>query len=58
MEWKLGIVWGTVRNAVELVQKRAEEATVATLKTQVLNIDSFTKKWSPEYGRPSVKLKS
>ena len=29
---------------MELSQKRAEEAIVATLKTQVSKIDSFTKK--------------
>ena len=38
-----GTVWGAIRNALELDQKRAEEATVATLKTQVSKIDYFTK---------------
>ena len=37
-------VWVVIRNTVELVQKRSGEATVTTLKTQVLKIDSFTKK--------------
>ena len=31
--------WGTIRNALELAQNRAGEATVTTLKTQVSKID-------------------
>ena len=37
-------VRGAIRNAVELAQKRAGEATVTTLKMQASKIDSFTKK--------------
>ena len=36
--------WVSIWNIVELDQKRTEESTVATLKTQVSKIDSFTKK--------------
>ena len=44
MELEHVIVWVAIRNSVELAQKRAEEATVTTLKNQVSKIDSFTKK--------------
>ena len=44
MEWEHGALWGAIRNAVELIQKRADEATVAALKMQVSKIDSFTQK--------------
>ena len=44
MEREHGTVWGSIHNTVELAQKRAEEATVVTLKRQVLKIDYFTKK--------------
>ena len=43
MDQEHGKVWGAIRNAVELAQKRAGEATVTTLKTQVLKIDYFIK---------------
>ena len=44
MEGEHGKLWGSIRSAVELSQKRAGEATVTTLKTQVSKMDSFTKK--------------
>ena len=52
------ILWGDIWSAVELSQKRSGEATVTTLKMQVSKIDSFTKKWSPQYGRPSAGLRN
>ena len=44
MEREHCTVWVSLHNSVELSQKRSEEATVATLKTQFLKIDSFSKK--------------
>ena len=44
MDQEHGIVWGENWNSLELAQKRPEEATVTTLKTQVSKIDFFTKK--------------
>ena len=44
MEREHGTVWVSIRNEVELAHKRACEATVTTLKNQVLKVDSFTKK--------------
>ena len=44
MEREHGTVWGAIQNAVELSQKRSEEATVTTLKIQVSKIELFTKK--------------
>ena len=44
MEQEQRTVWWSIRNAVEFYQKKVGEATVATLKTQVSEIDSFTKK--------------
>ena len=43
MEREHRTVWGAIRNAVELAQKRAGESTVTTLETKILQIDSFTK---------------
>ena len=44
MEREYRTVWEAIWNSVELAHKRAGEATVTTLKTQVPKIDSFTKK--------------
>ena len=57
MDQEHGKVWGAIRNAVELAQKRAGEATVTTLKTQVSKIYYFIKKGSPQYRRPSDGLR-
>ena len=43
MERENKTVWGAIRNVVELSQKMVGKATVVTLKTQVSDIDSFTK---------------
>ena len=43
MKREHGTVWVAINNAVELSQKRVEEAIVTTLKTQVSKIDSYTK---------------
>ena len=57
MEWKHGTSCGATRKEVELDHKREGEATVTTLKTQVLNMESFTKTWSSLYGLPPTRLR-
>ena len=53
-----GTLWGAICNSVELYQKRAQEATATTLKTQVSKIDYFNKKWSLKYWLPPVGFRS
>ena len=57
MEREHGTVWGSIRNTVELSQKRDEEVTVTTLKTQVYKIEPLTKKMESEIWASIIRIK-
>ena len=57
MEREHGTVWGSIRNTVELSQKRDEEVTVTTLKTQVYKIEPLTKKMESEIWASIIQIK-
>ena len=57
MEGGHGTLWGSIRNAVELSQKRSGEVTFTTLKMQVLKMDSFTKKIKSAVRASIIRIK-
>ena len=50
-------VWGDIRKALELAQKREGEATVTTLKSQVSKIEYFAKKMEFEVWASISRIK-